>query len=174
MTTASPRSCGKVMVADLSVCHSVQGGPHCTELNSKWPLPQSMFKLDQLGPNCTETTYRHVQTCSLWSIYGTQARGWHPSGMLSSLLKVRSRFSCGSHFVQLKWTLDNQNAFRFAHRRSWIKSCIPFEDKSHWSSGTQPLISSPAYVSADNSVMWSILDLLQREMVAQAEITTLR
>ena len=55
-------------------------GPHCTESPSPSPAPP----LD-MGPHCTGTPIS-ADIWWLWSIYGRQADGMHPSGMVSCFL----------------------------------------------------------------------------------------
>ena len=126
MITASQRSCGKVMFAVLSFC-SREGSPLYRPPLAT-PAP-GMFKLDQLGSYFTEATITppppHPDMFKLVHYEALMVGKRAADILLKCFLvdvKVRSHFSCGSHFVQLKWTLDNQIAFRFAHRRSWIKS----------------------------------------------------
>ena len=46
---------------------SIQGSPMYVAPASALPPPDmDIFKLIQLGPHCTGTLRRHVQTCSLW------------------------------------------------------------------------------------------------------------
>ena len=81
----------------LSVIMSAQGGGIpmwlLPMMHQTWPykdplvpLPRTgtpdMFKPVQLGPHCTPSP-RHVQIYSLWSTYGWQVGGWHPTGMPS-------------------------------------------------------------------------------------------
>ena len=73
----------------LSVCLFMGVGPHHTGpqpplSTGLWsspctrpgPAPLDMFKLVQVGPQCTPTP-RHVQTCSLCSLDSGQAGSWH-------------------------------------------------------------------------------------------------
>ena len=95
--TVRQRSCWKLLFSVMSVCHSVHRGDpmwplpvmHWTspyrDMPPAQPRPSDMFKLLQLGPQCTGNPLpsTHVRTCSLSSTYDWQAGGWYPTGMLS-------------------------------------------------------------------------------------------
>ena len=52
------------------------------DLTIQGPLPRHNQTCSTSAPLYRDPK-RQVQTCSLWNIYGWQAGGWHPTGMLS-------------------------------------------------------------------------------------------
>ena len=83
--TASQQSCGKVMFSIVSVI--LFGGFPCNHY--PWWIGPHHTPAPAPAPDTHPPPWpspRHVQTCTLWNMYGWQAGVPHPTGMLSCSL----------------------------------------------------------------------------------------